>query len=63
MNPSGAKTVDMTICFGDRLAELIIGSTHLPQALRSTPLTVLYMVLYKYSDTLLDVHELTLLNA
>ena len=39
MNPSRAKTVDMTICFCDRLAELIIGSAHLPQALRRTPVT------------------------
>ena len=39
MNPSGAKTVDMTICFCDRLAELIISSAHLPQALWRTPAT------------------------
>ena len=39
MNPSGAKTVDMTICFCDRLAELIIGSAHLPQVLRRTMAT------------------------
>ena len=39
MNPSGARIVDMTIWFCDRLAELIIGSAHLPQALRRTPAT------------------------
>ena len=39
MNPFAAKTVDMTICFCYRLTELIIGSAHLPQALRRTPAT------------------------
>ena len=39
MNTSGARIVDVTICFCGRLAELIIGSAHLPQALRRTPAT------------------------
>ena len=39
MNPSGARIVDVTICLCGRLAELIIGSAHLPQALRRTPAT------------------------
>ena len=39
MNPSGARIVDVTICLCGRLAELIIGSAHLPQALRRTMAT------------------------
>ena len=39
MNPSGMRIVDVTICLCGRLAELIIGSAHLPQALRRTPAT------------------------